>query len=196
MAVYHVQYFSINDGFTLDSRNVVLDSEIFFIECLVSQNYMSKLNGGLILFPFWLAIGNVWKQKLLHRPWVLTTTKGDKNGMKKGWSKRISERYRIRAKKKIRLKTKQALNNCQHKRPEDLSENISNLCKLYNHHLLVPHFSFHIRPVILNLSSWLSPPEKNRAKFRGIMSPSWLSRTFLWQSRMLLGTPCQINLRP
>lgn len=56
--------------------------------------------------------------------------------------------------------------------------------------------SFQILPVTLNFSSFLSPPEKKRAIFRWIISPSWLSRTFRWLSRTLLGVPSHINFLP
>lgn len=42
-----------------------------------------------------------------------------------------------------------------------------------------PHTSSQILPVTLSFSSFLSTPEKYKAKLLGIMSPSWLSRTVL-----------------
>lgn len=60
------------------------------------------------------------------------------------------------------------------------------------------HFqsSFHILPVTLNFSSFLSPPEKAKAKLLWTISPSWLSRMLRWWVRMLRGTPCHISFRP
>lgn len=56
--------------------------------------------------------------------------------------------------------------------------------------------SFHILPVTLSLSSFLSPPEKKRAMFLWMIRPSWLSLTLRWLSLMLLGVPSHISFLP
>lgn len=56
--------------------------------------------------------------------------------------------------------------------------------------------SFHILPVTLSFSSFLSPPEKKSAMFRCIMRPSWLSLTFRWPSLTLRGVPSHVSFLP
>lgn len=81
------------------------------------------------------------------------------------------------------------------KRIELLTIRLNRTGKKINAEILY-HCSFQILPVTLSFNSFRSPPEKKRAMLRWMMRPSKLSRTFLWLSLTLLGTPCQVIFLP